>query len=236
MKSSYSKTSNRALIIDAETLKRLAAEMSTLERPLEIEAKCRDDTTRKFDSLEELLGYRNPVKRGISELSLTRRSTDFESSIHLILRGDGYTTSQVIITGEEDFVIKKSDAIELDIRGAKAWYSCLHRIDPILVICLLPIILLTVVGFMQWFGLFPETKGSTSTNGSDLQPKGWALMAVMALSGFVAAKLRSKVFPLMIFRIGQEEARYAFWDRIRFMLVGSFIIGPAAAIFWGFFS
>ena len=203
--------------------------------PVEAEASCVDGIERTFASLDELLQYENPRTRAITKLSFQARSSDRSTRCRITFGGRYSATIEATASGLESSVTSWRTAMEEIIDGCRPWYSPIARVDFFTVVWALLMLSIVVVTPMVDFSKKnqPMEFSQALVNAA----KVFLFMATVALTTVALNRLRQRFFPIATFVIGQGEARFAFEENIRWIVIMGFLVSTFAslvvAFLWG---
>jgi hypothetical protein len=216
MRASRDELRTGAFVATWDDILRLHDIMAERGREVQISAECADKLTRRFDGLDQLENYENQRARAITALSLSAESRDPEHvQIRLKLNtGDG-PNLRVDISAEEGEAMKIGDALDARLEGMAPWWSWMWAKSfwqvVILVLTATLISNLAVVVLARSIGW---DVGSYIT----ILPLGLTI---------VLYGLRTWLFPIGAFLIGQEKGRAERRSRIRdlvFVVIGLGIV------------
>lgn len=203
------------------------AKFANKENVVELEMESTDNLTRKYSRIEELLEFENTPKNMIKSIliKIFVHEVDNYRIAYLTLSDDKLSNVYISLEGPEKDVIKLNESIEDYLQGMKPWYSRVTNVDFfILLMGLLLLFFLFILG-ASWFGLL-STSGSSSTN--EQSDKADVILAIIFISpllfGFLLNWLRSWIFPLSYFAIGQGKKRYNNSEMVRIIIVIGLVV------------
>jgi hypothetical protein len=186
-----------------------------------------DNIERSAESIDQLLGFENSLKRKIRRIEFSARSENRENQSMFIFNDYKHTPILLTATGADDVITPFSDYCEELIEGLKPWYSKLCNIDFFYIIGVI-----VYIAYMLLTIMIPDTPND---NPIELT-KSIQILAVV--SGGVGAiwlaimglnKVRARCFPLATFSIGQGKERYRVLENIRWGVVVAFGVSLAAS-------
>jgi hypothetical protein len=214
-------------VLEADELERLCENLQGVTPQLSFEISCKDQIKREFTSIDELLKFENSPKKEILKLRISGFSDDLKNRFWL--KFDRAERSNIFISckGEEDYVLKISDYIDEYLTGIRPWYALISRTDFGFIASiawlalLLGILIATAITKPSTFReLYSQNAGAVM-----VQIVLGALMSLIPLTaGFILNRIRSSVFPMGIFAIGQGAKRHKDKDIIRTGVIVAFII------------
>ena len=193
-------------------------------------ARCADNARREFESISQLLDFKNPRAKELRSLQFSAESKDHKRYAHVAF-GDQLTSSQISVTlsALEERELSDTQGKLIDaIDGTKAWYSFIARIDMVWG-------LFALLGGLWFVGRVMVGDASGPRLGVGF---GQAVLVTVVAIGFwgmiglfcwVIWRLHARYFPLAFFALGQGAERYQVDDKMRWVV----IIGLVISVFGG---
>jgi len=235
MKATFNKSAKEALVLMADDIKKLFTTISDFADGAVIAIGCRDEIARYPKNMDDLLNYENSSQREIHTLRLAGISNDSSKSARLTVKntlvGDSFDLEA---TGPEEDVARLTDKIQEILAGLRPKYGFLAKTNLFyLGIAFAVFIAITVVLLAS---IIPKTPASASTS-----PESWQSNAIVTgisllvalgpiILGLVLELLKSKVFPLVTFGIGQGKRRHTFREYIRTVIIVGIIVSMVAGL------
>jgi hypothetical protein len=213
---------SNAFILDDKSIKKLHSLIQDMES-LNITAFCSDDIKRSFLSIDELLDYENPSSAKILSLRFVSVSKDKRIDIDF---GKTYFYSiSIDIDAQDTEIVDIKTKLHQVLEGCVPWYSFITRLNFIYLAFFLIIISLGSTLVISAYGLMdivdvestPESKSKAT-----LELLFW-IFIVFIVSGFLQY-FKAKVFPKIYYLLGQQINKYAFLDKVRWIIIASILI------------
>ena len=222
---------NFAFVLEPVQIKKVYKLLKDRIAKPNINAKCSDDMVREFVDVKNLLEYENSCDRRILSLTFWSKTEDWKKQARISFTEHSWGTINFTVEGAENTVIRLKEELGDIVDGTKAWYWRISRIDFFYVILVIAFIGYTVLK------VYTDTlEKSSSKEEFDLLK---TLGAIGILTGVIALfpasiwtlnLLRRRFFPAAVFAIGQESKRFQIDDKIRWTLIGGFLVSFAASI------
>ena len=201
----------RAVVVSAPDLRKLHEAVSAFDSRVKYSAECRDDLTRHYDDVEKLLAFENTPQRAVRALKIQaghRTVLALEDSILGSVR--------ISIDGDDEKVEALSTAIDERLTGMRPWFARLAETNVIVVFSVLAAGIL-VGGLLVSF--LTGTMPANAVVDARSQAIAYLLaLAYVALGGLVYI-LRARLFPRVVFAIGQGERRHATLEKVRWAVI-----------------
>lgn len=224
MSNEYSTELPHAFIVKPVDLEKLVERMKKSTGEVKIRAYCIDETTREFNTVEELNAYENSKPKRIQKIRLYAESDDYSTSVEIVLGTLYPSFTDVVsirINGSEDYVDKLRDQITEQLSGMRAWYSWLSRRDLFWGVMIAYFALYFILHLSVLFEWIPA---SDSPPSDSVEKRGFAAAVVLSFLVLAAAwgldRAKNLLFPKIFFRIGQEESRFAVQEKVRWLVIG----------------
>lgn len=220
-----------AFVLEPEQLRKVCKLFQDRIGAPSISALCADGITREFTDISHLLEYENPRRRRIVSISFRSCSDDWKKQARISFSSHSWGTISASISGLEASVMKLADEIGEMIDGLKPWYWRFSRIDFFLVG------LITIWLADAILNTYAAGQGTTSVKATVSFVKAFSITGiVLAAFGLVGLtfwglhRLRSRYFPLAIFKIGQETRRFETDEKVRWTIMIGFAVSVVASV------
>ena len=229
MRTVFSRIIFEAFVLDEEQVRSIAKILQKYAGEPSISVNCADDATRSFESVDKLLEYENARSRRITSLSL---SSHAYSESQLLAKVDNASidaacggssewnpTHRLLIRvsgTEERAAITKRELDEV-IAGSRPWYSWISKINGFFLWWLFAVTLFLLPLRFISFPVQVESISSSLVFLVFLTHLVVAMMSVWPAWGTLYVIRR--LFPLGVFLIGQEKAKYNTKERVRWMAI-----------------
>jgi hypothetical protein len=111
-----------AFVVDADTLKRLAAILGGMSAPLEYTVKFSDGTSVRYDNIEDVIGQPNSSKRSIVSL-IAGTADEKVKSAYVNLKKTSSPSLEYTINGTQHDVIYLADQLDDWVAAVRQWYT-----------------------------------------------------------------------------------------------------------------
>lgn len=214
----YSKEISQAFVIGSPELQEVVALFEKHIGKVDIRVKCSDDFSRDFDTLKELIAYRNPKSKKIHRIYLIAYSDDNEKSAAITFVDSTWSGILIDYKGPEDTVSQlKEETLDI-IAGMRPKYDLIYRINFVNMVWIVLGILL-VVGFLFTFSIMFLALGWVpavpETNRRDIMDRLGSIRIMLLIPQvifFVIAIFSNKIlksfFPKAVFTLGQGKSRF----------------------------
>ena len=213
-----------AFVVSSSDIKKLWAWLEENVGTVTAEMKCSDDGTREFDNLKKLTSYENPPARQIVSLDIESESDGREKFVGIRFSDSEFSSISIDIKAQEQTASEIRERISEILDGTKPWYgrlpfihhSFLGRAAAVFIAAFISSI--ATAHIWEGFSDYEFTR-------QILLVLGGALGILMSLGW-----LRSRLFPVCCFTLGQGEHRYrklVTIHRIVFGLLATLIISLA---------
>ena len=229
MNVSYSKELTHGFVATPENLKDIVILLEEHVGAVDIHADCKDDISRNFDSVEELIAYRNPKSKALYRVYFYARSDDRLITARIRFLDSIWTGVLIDLTGPEDVVTKIKEETQDIISGMRPWYSVVSF--PVVSItfgCIYGIItafwIQTALGY-EWgkIGLIKYLR--------EVFPLHLILAIISVPLWLLLKKPYMYLFPNAVFRIGQGNSRFEIQQKVRWCVIIGFFVSLAAGVF-----
>ena len=216
MSHQYKKSFRNCVLVDVDSLVRLASETKLDLTNLAITAQCSDAVTRQYTTFDELRQYRNLKGEEIIRVSITIGLSYRTDTCSLTLRGSKmFDNIDCEATSEnEDSLRECRFAFESFIERQSPWWAVIGNVN--------------YTGLKAWLSIAALTLLLIWRYGD------WTLlflvMLIPAIIGWSMVALVPLVFPTCSFLIGAGESRNRRAELWRVVVIVGFIISFAASI------
>ncbi len=224
MKISRDQYIERPFVLKAADLQVLEAALAEMAAKPKYEIKCKDSLNRHFSSLDELLAFDNTAARQILSLRLTATTEDRSVYFSLRFENKYFATIHVGLDGDPTAVTAFSETVDARLEAMRPSYWPLARfnfLNAFLAISIVIAILLTVA----------PSKALTYVSFSGAIAIIGLMTAVGPIVLYGLNALRSAVFPMGVFAIGQGGKRHKDMGTIRTWVLLAFAVGVLASLF-----
>ena len=227
----YSKELPQAFVIGSSELEEVVALFEEHIGKVHIRVECSDDFSRDFETLKELIAYRNPKSKEIRHIYLTAYSDDYSKSksAAIVFVGSSWSGILIRFEGPEDTVSRlKEDTLDI-IAGIRPWYNIVYNSKVSTTISLIFGIIIGLcipsalgykigeIGLINWL--------------RDVMPiQLIAAIIYLALWWFLLKKPYEYLFPQSVFVIGQGKSRFEHQQRVRWCVIIGFFVSLAAGL------
>lgn len=222
---------NFAFVLEPDRIKKIHKLLTERIAKPSISARCADDMVREFADVRKLLDYENPRDRRILSLTFRSRTDDRKKQARISFADHSWGTITVAIDGAENTVTRLKDELGEIVDGTKAWHWRISRTDFIFVM-----LLVMVFGYLI-LQYYKDTFEEKDNNPAPhlIETLGAIAIATVIVASFPASTwvlnwIQRRFFPVAIFAIGQESKRFHIDDRIRWSILGGFLVSFAASI------
>ena len=213
-----------AIIIDADSLKRLWGHVESFADKCLATVSCSDGVERKFEKIDELLGYENPVRSAARTFELYGRTIDSGRVITITVGRRFGASASVSIRGEEQDVTAVKTRVMDTFAGMRAWYSPAATVDLHLVWTGVFMTFMLILVLMSPSAQSERPGKSFSEAVSALGEVVLVLAAVISVI-VGTSKLRARYFPLVSVVLGHSVRRYATDEKVRWGVIVSLLVG-----------
>ena len=237
MNAHYSSQLKQAFVVGVSELQKLVGLLQDRIGKVSILAKCADDLSREFKTVEDLIAYENPKSKEIFHIHLSARSDDYSKAANIYFFGSWGSIS-IDCTGDEDVVSKfKEETLDV-IAGMRPWYDMIHQIkfaSAALIIFLILFVIFIPVPFLEmavkfkWLSL-SETKEKNFDLFVSVRNVMYIPKALFLTIFFGFNKFRDFFFPPSVFTIGQGESRFKDKERVQWCVIIAFFVSLAAGL------
>jgi len=203
-------------------------------------ASCADHLERTFTSAENLVDYENPRARQILRLEFSARSSDYQREAYLGF-GGSFRPITVRVTGCEPLVSRVKDTLADIVAGMRPWYSAIARLDIYRTMALLSLIWTVIYSPIGWISLINDVREGRRPGLTEIAR--WrviiiSVLIVLAMVGLLMLLwglcwLQQRFFPVVMFALGQGQARYDVDDKWRWGVLFAFAVSTLGSIVAG---
>jgi len=214
-------------------VKRIYAVLAQRVGPVAISLQCADGIDREFDDMDQLVNYPNARDRQIIRLRISARGERSGHSAALSLSSGPSSPIDLFISASSDeFVLTlRQDLISL-LRELRPWYSKIATIDLVGAVLLTALAGSAVLILGMATGLVSVTSSEPvdSTAVTRASAVFWAIIILTGAAVWSLNRLRSNVFPVAVFAIGEGMHRYQTLDTARWVIVVGFMVSIVASV------
>jgi hypothetical protein len=220
-----------AFVLEPEEVRKVCRLLQDRIGSTSISSQCADGITREFADISQLLGYENPRRRRIASISFRSHSDDWKKQADISFSSHSWATISANFSGLEASVMKLRDEISEMIDGLKPWYWRFARID------------FFIVALITWFGadciltIYANGQAANSVKPAVNLVKAFSItgivlaaLGIVVLSFWGLHRLRSRYFPLAVFKIGQETRRFDTDGKVRWTIMIGFTVSLVASL------
>lgn len=192
---------------------------------------CSDNTKFSFDSVEHVISFPNHDLRRITALHISTAWSELPR-ISVGFRSEGYLPVSYTIIGEERDLFFLSDQLEQQIGRTRQWYTPFVVRDFVL-LGLGVFLFLILLGNLYLFsyvirgGVIPPSTEESATNTAYYSGG----IVVIFIGIAVLEWIKSRVFPVATFRIGDGIKRDDRLSNLQKLVIGGFIVNVLAGVF-----
>ena len=224
----YSKELSQAFVIGSSELEEVVALLEEHIGEVYIRVKCSDDLSRDFETVEELIAYKNPKSKEILRIYLSALSDDYSKSAGMTFVHSTWSGILIDLKGPEDTVSRLKEEILDVIAGIRPWYNVASYSKVAI-----------ISGFI--FGLIgaswiPSVLGyevedtDLITVLRDMLPIFLLAVITYVPFWFLLDKLYKYLFPQASFLIGQGKSRFRTLEKVRWGVVIAFFVSFTAGL------
>ena len=225
----YSKELPQAFVIDSSELEEVVALFEEHIGKVHIHVECSDDFSRDFETLKELIAYRNPKSKEIQHIYLTAYSDDDKKSATIVFVGSSWSGILIRFKGPEDTVSRlKEETLDI-IAGMRPWYDIVYNSKVSTTISFIfgmisMLWILSALGYkIGEIGLINFLR--------DVMPIQLIASIIFVVSWwFLLKKPFAYLFPQSVFVIGQGKSRFEHQQRVRWCVIIGFFVSLAATL------
>ena len=227
----YSKELPQTFVIGSSELEEVVALFEEHIGEVYIRVKCSDDLSRDFETVKELIAYRNPKSKEIQRIYLTAYSDDYSKSKSAAITFVDSLWSGILIDykGPEDTVSRlKEETLDI-IAGVRPWYNIMYNSKVSITI---GFIFGMIIGLCipSAFGYKIGEIGLINLLRDVMPIQLIAAIIFLALWWFLLKKPYEYLFPQAVFVIGQGKSRFEHQQRIRWCVIIGFFVSLAAGL------
>lgn len=195
---------NIAFVLDAGSLKQLAAMLSEAARYLQFTITFADGTTVRYPVIEEVIEQPNPTNNAIVSL-IAGTPTEEAQSCYVVFRGKPMPTVEYTINGPQERVVYLAHKLDQWIETIREGYSILYR--PVVALAALALAFYSPV--FLWDHVVSHFLANVPPTGSFARSSFflglWALWTLLATT----------LLPKATFAVGQGAHRHQTIKKIR---------------------
>ena len=230
MNVSYSKELTHAFVATPENLKDIVILLEEHVGAVDIQADCKDDMSRRFDSVKTLIAYRNPKSKELHRVYLNAYSDDRLITARIRFLDSIWVGILIDLTGPEDVVSKIKEEIQDIISGMRPWYAVVSFPKVSITFgCIYGMIIAfltqSALGYkMDEIGLINYLR--------EVFPLYLILVIISVPLWLLMKKPYMYLFPPAVFTIGQGKSRFKRVKWIRNVLIALFVSLAAGLVIW----
>ena len=228
----YDQNKRQAFILRPENLKKLINTLQNRELNLKnISIDCRDNISRKFNFLDDCLGYENAKGKEINSIHIHFESTDYNQrvSIHFMAETVWSFIGVSIDVSDSIFHNLKGEIDDV-LSGMCSWYHFLtHPICSFLAGGSVVIIFFLFI--LIWFYKYIQTLFNIE-NGTYLMVMIPVLASWIGIAN-ISIRIYHYFFPGGVFAIGQGASRFEFQQKVLKGIIGilvSILVGSVVKL------
>jgi hypothetical protein len=195
---------------------------------VEYAVKCSDGTTRRFDDVAGLKRYENSRRAAIIQLSISGRSDDAQRYVTVDL-GKRYawdTAASISVSGNGPAVESAVEKLQDILESMRPWYATLSRIDFVKILFLAWCLM---VGLAFAYVAVYRRWGDVRWGESIFELRAVYPVLLTYCVAYSLNLLRSRIFPVCVFALGQGKRRHERAEYLRGGVVLAFLVGVAAS-------
>ena len=225
----YSKEILQAFLIGSPELQEVVALFEKYIGKVDIRVKCSDDFSRDFDTLKELIAYRNTKSKEIRRIYLTARSDDYKKSAAIAFVDSTWSGILIDYKGPENTVSRlKEETLDI-IAGMRPWYNVVFdRKVSMTISCIYGMI--SILWIQSALGYKIGNMGLINFLRDVMPIQLIAAIIFMILWWFLLKKPYEYLFPQAVFVIGQGKSRFEHQQRVRWCVIIGFFVSLAAGL------
>ncbi|MGN6524938.1 MAG: hypothetical protein ACTHL8_00985 [Burkholderiaceae bacterium] len=219
----------QAIVVDADSLKSLWAHVYEFAGSCTAIAKCSDDISRTFDTLDLLLSYENSPASAVKTLELEGRRAEAGRSISITMGRPFSSPAEVSVRGEEEPAARVRSKVLETLAGMKAWYSAIATVDLFgmwLMILLFGFTLLVLMAPSK----APDHPARSLRAVMELLAQGSLYLLPLVLAIWASVRGRQRLFHKVSFAIGHGTRRYAIAEQVRWTVCIGFLVSIVASV------
>lgn len=221
MKVTASHTWAYPMIVEAETLRKIALLLSGRFENLNISAECKGRLSCEFQSVDELIGYENTRGERLVKIGFWAYTEIYSNSARISFSASEFRTLDIDVTGDYSDGPLLRDSMLKMVEGSRAWYWPIVKLN----------FFLLILGCMGigYFALSSYRLTLPKSNAPEAPVHWWVVVLVpvimigLPLIGLLTNRFRDIIFPSMIFLVGQEIGRHKVRERWQWISVGLII-------------
>lgn len=229
MNVSYSKELTHAFVATSTDLKDIVMLLEKHVGGVEIRADCKDDISRGFDSIEELIAYRNPKSKELHRVYFNARSDNRLITARIRFLDSIWVGILIDLTGPEDVVsILKEETLDI-ISGMCPGYNImsLRNISWIVGVVIGAVSMMLI----QILYNIKEIEITFTMLLREILPIQLILgLFLMSICFLAFKKPYNYLFPHAVFRIGQGNSRFERQQNVRWCVIIGFFVSLAAGV------
>lgn len=199
-----------------------------------IEIYCKDNLTREYDNIEQVLAYENMKGKEITSIKLSSYGKDDLSGrkVYLTFDNSEFSNVYIKIEGPERETTELNEKFGERFESIRPWYSFLSKVDFTYLFIGLYLFLVAIIILMVLLGNIKLVDSERSDLSKSI---GYLIGLVPFIVGVLFNKVKSKVFPSSSFAINQGLKRYNNLENFRFIILGGFLVSIVASFFLALF-
>lgn len=229
----YSKEIPQAFVIGSPELQEVVALFEKHIGKVDVRVKCSDDFSRDFDTLKELIAYRNPKSKEIRRIHLTARSDDHKKSAAIAFVDSTWSGILIDFKGPEDTVfILKEETLDI-IAGIRPWYNVISNFKAHMAISFILGIILGIINvfWIQSALGYKIEDMSFITFLRKVMPINIMITGIIFVTLYAFLRKPYKyLFPQAVFLIGQGESRFKHQQKVSWGVIIAFLVSLTAGL------
>ena len=224
----YSKELPQAFVIGSSELEEVVALLEEHIGGIYIRVECSDDLSRDFETVEELIAYRNPKSKEILRIYISALSDNYSKSAGMTFVHSIWSGILIKFKGPEDTVSRLKEEILDIIEGMRPWYNIVYNSK---VRTTISLIFGVIIGLCIPSALGYKIGEIGLRNLlRDVMPIQLIAVIIFLPLWFLVQKPYSYLFPQASFLIGQGISRFEHQQRVRWGVVIAFFVSLAAGL------
>ncbi|MYC48677.1 MAG: hypothetical protein F4X45_10220 [Chloroflexi bacterium] len=199
-----------------------------------IEGQCKDDATRTFESIDQLVQYKNDSDREIQSIEIIMRGPEGTKVFAEIGRRHfSEVSAEFRVAGNDATCTKIRHEIYRDMKSARPWYWWLSWIslDNIFPYFLIFFFAISALYLFATISTPATEEVAPEISNSILSSYNVAAAFTFFFLVAIFAKIRNYLFPKVTYIIGQGQSRDSLVEKIRWVVIATIFGLPLAMLF-----
>ena len=225
----YSKELPQAFVIGTSELEEVVALLEEHIGEVYIRVKCSDDLSRDFETVKELIAYKNPKSKEILRIYLSARSDDYSKSAGITFAHSTWSGILIDYKGSEDTVSRlKEETLDI-IAGIRPWYNIVYNSKVSITIGFI-FGMISMLWILSALGYKIGEIGLINFLQDVMPIQLIASIMFVAVWWFLLKKPYEYLFPQAVFVIGQGKSRFEHQQRVRWCVIIGFFVSLVAGL------